>query len=61
MPHPLEMCAFTSVVGVSLHPHGITWNSTRVNIVFLLAINSRDRLFFKDEAFPKLQFLGKQP
>jgi lichenan operon transcriptional antiterminator len=48
MPHPLEMCAFTSVVGVSLHPHGITWNNTRVNIVFLLAINTRDRLFFKD-------------
>jgi lichenan operon transcriptional antiterminator len=48
MPHPLEMCAFTSIVGVSLHPHGITWNNTKVNIVFLLAINTRDRLFFKD-------------
>jgi lichenan operon transcriptional antiterminator len=48
MPHPLEACAFTSVVGVSLHPHGIAWNNTRVNIVFLLAINARDRLFFKD-------------
>jgi lichenan operon transcriptional antiterminator len=48
MPHPLEMCAFTSVVGVSLHPHSIIWNNTRVNIVFLLAINTRDRLFFKD-------------
>ncbi|MDR0721060.1 MAG: PTS sugar transporter subunit IIA [Treponema sp.] len=48
MPHPLEMCALSSVVGVSLHPHGIAWNNTRVNIVFLLAINTRDRLFFKD-------------
>jgi lichenan operon transcriptional antiterminator len=48
MPHPLEMCAFSSVVGVSLHPHGITWNGAKVNIVFLLAINTRDRLFFKD-------------
>jgi lichenan operon transcriptional antiterminator len=48
MPHPLEMCAFSSVVGVSLHPRGIAWNDTRVNIVFLLAINARDRLFFKD-------------
>jgi lichenan operon transcriptional antiterminator len=48
MPHPLEMCALASVVGVSLHPHGIIWNNTKVNIVFLLAINTRDRLFFKD-------------
>jgi lichenan operon transcriptional antiterminator len=48
MPHPLEMCAFTSVIGVSLHPHGIAWNGKKVNIVFLLAINSRDHLFFKD-------------
>jgi lichenan operon transcriptional antiterminator len=48
MPHPLETCAFTSVVGVSLHPHGIAWNNARVNIVFLLAINARDRPFFKD-------------
>jgi lichenan operon transcriptional antiterminator len=48
MPHPLETGAFTSVVGVSLHPHGIAWNNARVNIVFLLAINTRDRLFFKD-------------
>jgi lichenan operon transcriptional antiterminator len=48
MPHPLEACAFTSVVGVSLHPNGIAWNNARVNIVFLLAINTRDRFFFKD-------------
>lgn len=48
MPHPLEMCAFTSAIGVSLHPGGLPWNHTKVNIVFLLAINIRDRLFFKD-------------
>jgi lichenan operon transcriptional antiterminator len=46
--HPLEMCAFTSVVGVSLHPHGIPWNGARVNIVFLLAINTRDHPLFND-------------
>jgi lichenan operon transcriptional antiterminator len=48
MPHPLEMCAFSSVIGVSLHPHGICWNGSKVHIIFLLAINIRDRLFFKD-------------
>jgi Transcriptional antiterminator len=48
MPHPLEMCAYTSAISISLHPAGIAWNNTRVNIVFLLAVNIRDRLFFKD-------------
>jgi lichenan operon transcriptional antiterminator len=48
IPHPLEMCAFNSTIGVSIHPHGIIWNNTKVNIVFLLAINNLDRLFFRD-------------
>lgn len=48
MPHPLEMNAFTSVIGVSLHPGGINWNGQKVNIIFLLAINSKDRLFFRN-------------
>lgn len=48
MPHPLEMCARTSVIAVSLHPAPISWGGNRVNIVFLLAINPVDRLLFKD-------------
>lgn len=48
MPHPLEMCARTSVIAVSLHPSPIPWGMNRVNIVFLLAINPVDRLLFKD-------------
>lgn len=48
MPHPLEMCALNSAIVVSIHPNAIQWNNSRVNIVFLLAINLRDRLFFKD-------------
>ncbi len=48
MPHPLEMCALNSAIVVSIHPNAIQWNSSRVNIVFLLAINLQDRLFFKD-------------
>jgi len=48
MPHPFEMCALNSSIAVSIHPNGIVWNGNRVNIVFLLAINIRDSLFFKD-------------
>ncbi|MEA5050608.1 MAG: PRD domain-containing protein [Oscillospiraceae bacterium] len=48
MPHPLEMCAFRSAIAVSVHPNAIPWNDSRVNIVFMLAINITDRLFFKD-------------
>ena len=48
MPHPLEMCALNSAIVVSIHPNAIQWNNSRVNIVFLLAINLKDRLFFKD-------------
>ena len=48
MPHPFEMCALNSSIAVSLHPNGIPWNGSRVFIVFLLAINVRDSLFFKD-------------
>ncbi|NMB55819.1 MAG: PRD domain-containing protein [Leptolinea sp.] len=48
MPHPLEMSALKSVIAVSIHPNAIRWNDSKVNIVFLLAINILDRLFFKD-------------
>lgn len=48
MPHPLEMCARSSAIAVSLHPNAIAWNSNKVNIIFMLAINIRDRLFYKD-------------
>ena len=48
MPHPFEMCALNSAIAVSIHPAAIPWNNSRVNIVFLLAINIRDSLFFKD-------------
>jgi len=48
MPHPLEMCAQASAIAVSIHPNPIAWNGNKVNIIFMLAINIRDRLFFKD-------------
>ena len=48
MPHPFEMCALSSAVAVSIHPNAILWNDRRVNIVFMLAINAHDNLFFKD-------------
>jgi lichenan operon transcriptional antiterminator len=48
MPHPLEMSATKSVIAISIHPTPIDWNHSKVNIVFLLAINVLDRLFFKD-------------
>ena len=48
MPHPFEMCALNSAIAVSIHPGAIPWNSSKVNIVFLLAINIHDSLFFKD-------------
>lgn len=48
MPHPLEMCAINSAIAVSIHPDAIQWNDNKVNIIFMLAINIRDRLFLKD-------------
>lgn len=48
MPHPLEMIALKSTIGVSLHPKGLTWNDNQVNIVFMIATSSEDRLFFKE-------------
>ena len=48
MPHPLEMSALKSAIAISIHPNAIDWNTSKVNIVFLLAINIVDRLFFKD-------------
>ena len=48
MPHPFEMCALNSAIAVSIHQNAIPWNNSKVNIVFLLAINLRDSLFFKD-------------
>ena len=48
MPHPLEMCARHSAIAVSIHPNPIIWNDSKVNIVFMIAINAHDSLFFKD-------------
>ncbi|NTW96422.1 MAG: PTS transporter subunit EIIA [Erysipelotrichaceae bacterium] len=48
MPHPLEMCAKKSTIAVSIHPEGILWHNSKVNIIFMLAIHEEDRLFFKD-------------
>jgi len=48
MPHPLEMCALNSAIAVSIHPEAIPWNSNKVNIIFMLAINIRDSLLLKD-------------
>lgn len=48
MPHPLEMHARETAIAVSIHPKGINWNGTTVNIVFMLAINEEDRILFKD-------------
>lgn len=48
MPHPLEMCSKKSIIAVSIHPGGIAWHASKVNIVFMLAIHDEDRLVFKD-------------
>lgn len=48
IPHPLEMCALKTAIAVSVHQTPLAWNDRQVNIVFMLAINIRDRLFFKD-------------
>lgn len=48
MPHPVEMCAYKSAIAVSVHPNPIDWSGSRVNIVFMLAINPLERLFFAD-------------
>ena len=48
IPHPLEMCALRTAIAVSLHKTPIIWGDKRVNIVFLLAININDKMFFKD-------------
>ncbi len=48
MPHPLEMCSFSTAIAVSIHPAAINWNENKVNVVFLLAINEEDRILFRD-------------
>jgi len=48
MPHPLDMCSLSTAIAVSIHPNGINWNTTKVNIVFMLAINEGDRILFRD-------------
>lgn len=48
MPHPMEMCAYHSAIAVSIHRTPIAWNDSRVNIVFMLAINPLERLMFAD-------------
>jgi len=48
MPHPLEMCSFSTAIAVSIHPAAIDWNRNKVNVVFMLAINEEDRILFRD-------------
>ncbi|NCB32575.1 MAG: transcription antiterminator [Erysipelotrichia bacterium] len=48
IPHPLEMCAISSVISVALNESPILWNDKHVNIVFMLAINIEDKQVFKD-------------
>ncbi len=48
MPHPLEMSAFSTAIAVSIHPTPIEWNESKVNVVFMLAINQEDRILFHD-------------
>ncbi len=48
MPHPLEMCSFSTAIAVSIHPAAIDWNRNKVNVVFMLAINEENRILFRD-------------
>lgn len=48
IPHPLERCAESSAIAVSIHPTPIRWGSNNVNIIFMLAIHPSDQMLFND-------------
>lgn len=48
IPHPLERCAKSSAIAVSIHTTPIHWGQNNVNIIFMLAIHPSDQLLFND-------------
>ncbi|MGB4661031.1 MAG: PTS sugar transporter subunit IIA [Mobilitalea sp.] len=48
LPHPIDMCSFSTAIAVSIHPNAIDWNGSKVHVVFMLAINEEDRILFRD-------------
>lgn len=48
LPHPIDMNAQSTAIGVALCPDGLDWNGVRVNMVFMLAIRKEDRPLFRD-------------
>lgn len=48
IPHPLERCAKSSAIAVSIHPTPINWGQNNVNIIFMLAIHPSDQILFND-------------
>lgn len=48
IPHPLERCAKSSAIAVSIHPTPMKWGQNNVNIIFTLAIHPSDQLLFTD-------------
>ena len=51
IPHSMnteEECVFRSCISVILSKEPISWGTTSVNYVFLIALKNEDRLFFKD-------------
>lgn len=48
LPHPIDMNALSTAIGVALCPDGLDWNGVSVNLVFMLAIRKEDRPLFRD-------------
>ncbi len=48
LPHPIDMCALSTAIAVSIHPSPIEWNGNKVHVVFMLAIHEEDRILFRD-------------
>lgn len=48
IPHPLERCAKSSAIAVSIHTTPIRWGQNNINIIFMLAIHPSDQLLFNE-------------
>lgn len=48
LPHPIDPCAISTAIAVSIHPSPINWNGNKVHVVFMLAIHEEDRILFRD-------------
>lgn len=48
LPHPINMNALSTAIGVALCPQGLDWQGNQVNLVFMLAIRKEDRPLFRD-------------